>query len=516
MQGPADGALFDPPKDDARSRMDRALGASGKPKQAPTGEQSDIVDAFGTGKGVVIKARAGTGKTTTLKFIGTAACRQHGLYLAYNKAIVADAKKGFGRGITVSTAHSLAYAAVGKQFAARLNGPRVPAAKVAKILRINDPLRVDQDHLLAPAQLARLTMETVSRFCHSADPELGSHHIPVKPGLDSAGAMSVLRTAITPWARRAWEDLTRQDGELRFDHDTYLKLWQLSGPKLGADYILFDEAQDADGVVLDVVLRQTDSQLVVVGDDCQAIYEWRGAINAMDKFPAEHRLALSQSFRFGPAIAGEANKWLDILDADPKITGFDKIQSAVTTLPKADAVLCRTNGEAIAQVMQAIGDGQRVALVGGGNDVRLLAQAAADLKNGKPTTHPELFAFATWGQVQDHAENDPSGADLKVLVNLIDDHGPEAIIDVIDRLSDESTADVVVSTAHKSKGREWDAVRIANDFRPPLGREGEDPDASLIPPADARLAYVAVTRAKIALDRGGLAWVDNYLPEAAA
>ena len=32
----------------------------------------------------------------------------------------------------------------------------------------------------------------------------------------------------------------------------------------------------------------------------------------------------------------------------------------------------------------------------------------------------------------------------------------------------------------------------------------------MIPRADAMLAYVAVTRARGLLDRGGLAWIDHY------
>ena len=42
-----------------------------------------------------------------------------------------------------------------------------------------------------------------------------------------------------------------------------------------------------------------------------------------------------------------------------------------------------------------------------------------------------------------------------------------------ERGRDEDTADLIVSTAHKAKGREWDSVRIANDFKAP--QEDEEP-----------------------------------------
>ena len=522
----ADAGAIPPPEDEDSpgNRIERALShtrARRPPKSGhpPTGEQSDILDAFATGDSLVISAGAGTGKTSSLVMIGEQAAqddtRKTGIYVAFNRAIVADARPRFGSDVVVSTAHALAMAAVGKNYRHRLNAARVPANQVARILQINEPLRVTEDRVLAPAQQARLVLETVDRFCRSADPELSSVHVPRKPGLDDADPLAVLRTALMPWARKAWADLTAMHGELKYGHDVYLKQWGLSRPQLSADYILYDECQDADPVVQAIVLDQRNTQLIAVGDKSQSLYEWRGAINAMDNFPAAHHLTLSKSFRFGPAIAGEANKWLEILDADLRLTGFERVSSVIARLDAADAVLCRTNAEVISQAMRAIEAGHATAIVGGGKDVRALAEAAVQLKLGRGTSHPELYAFKTWAEVQDHAENDPSGSDLRVLVNLIDANGPERIIEVIDSLTDEGRAQVVISTAHKAKGREWDSVRIANDFHPPKGSE-DDPDGGQVSPPDARLAYVAVTRARLSLDRSGLAWVDEYLPERAA
>jgi hypothetical protein len=385
----------------------------------------------------------------------------------------------------------------------------VPARETARILRINDALRLGE-RMLAPAQVARLVMETVDRFCRSADREPGGCHVPRKPGLDSDDDMRDLREILVPLARKAWEDLSGQDGRLGFTHDCYLKLWQLSGPQLSADYVLLDEAQDANPVILSVVTGQRGSQLVAVGDRSQAIYGWRGAVDAMDRFPDAQRLTLSQSFRFGPAIASEANKWLDVAGASLRITGYDRISSMVAGLENPAAVLCRTNAETISRAMSAVDSGRKVAVVGGGDDIRRLAEAAITLKAGSGTAHPELMAFRTWGEVQDHAENDPSGSDLKVLVNLIDKHGPDVIIAVVESLVDERRADTVISTAHKAKGREWNSVKIADDFREP--KKQDDGKPGKVPREEAMLAYVAVTRARLTLDRAGLAWVDKYLP----
>lgn len=473
----------------------------------PTPEQQAIIDAFRKEQSVTIVAAAGSGKTTTLRMLAQAS-KQRGLYLAYNRAIADDAARSFPQGTLCKTAHSMAYRVYGQQFRHRLNGPRVPAAQAARILRVNDALRID-DKTLQPKQLTRLALEAVARFCHSADAEVQPWHVPSVTGLETGPQRDAIRSAVWPFARRAWEDLRQIDGQLKFSHDCYLKIWGLSSPRLPYDFILYDEAQDANPVVLDVV-RQQDAQIIPVGDPNQAIYGWRGAVDAMDQFKTDTTLTLSKSFRFGPAIAAEANKWLGILGSQLRVEGFERISSVLRDLPNPDAVLCRSNAKAIEQVMEAIKDHRRVALVGGGDDMLRLAQAAVGLKAGIGTDHPELFAFHTWGEVQDYAENDAAGADLKVFVKLIDDHGPDAIIDTLQRLDgDERRADVIISTAHKAKGREWDAVKVATDFREP--KPNEDGSPGVVTREDAMLAYVTVTRAKLSLDRAGLAWVDGYI-----
>lgn len=481
--------------------------------RTPTPEQQKVIDAFTTDGNLVIEAGAGTGKTTTLKMLAAADPGRRGLYIAYNRAIADDARRDFPNSVKCATAHSLAFGAVGRQFKHRLNGPRVPAWEVAKILGINEPLKLD-DRYLSQTQVARLAMETLDWFCRSAAPAPDGWHVPRKPGLDSAGDMVILRSVLVPLASKAWQDITSTEGRLRFQHDHYLKMWQLSKPRLAVDYVLLDEAQDANPVISSIVEGQAGAQRVLVGDRSQAIYGWRGAVDAMQSFAADHRLALSQSFRFGPAIAHEANKWLSVLCADLRLTGFDRINSEVDHADLPDAVLCRSNAESIAQAMKAMAAGKSAAIVGGGSEIRRLAQAAITLKAGAGTDHPELFAFRTWGEVQDYAENDPAGSDLKVFVQLIDSHGPDVVIDTVDRLVDERFAAVVVSTAHKAKGREWDTVKIASDFREPkkpIEWDKDDPRLPEIPREDAMLAYVAVTRAKLTLDRSGLAWVDKYL-----
>ena len=473
----------------------------------PTPEQQAITDAYLTGAHLAVEAGAGTGKTSTLKMLAKATPARRGMYLAYNKAIATDAARDFPASVVCKTAHAFAYAAVARPYAPRLKAPRVPAWKTAQILGIQS-IRLSAERApLGPQQLARIVMAAVEHFCHTADAQIDRHHVRPYAGLDRA-ENAALAQAVEPWLRKAWDDITSVHGELRFTHDCYLKIWALSRPQLGADFLLFDEAQDANACVADVVERQ-QAQRILVGDRNQSIYGWRGAVDAMSAFTGR-RLYLSKSFRFGPAIADEANKWLTVLDAQLRLTGFDQIPSTLAPLPAPDAFLCRSNAGAFNRALDAITAGRRTALVGGGGDIKRMAEAAAKLQAGQPCDHPELLCFATWAEVQDYAENDAAGSDLKVFVGLVDKVGADEIVRVCDRLVDERIAQTVVSTAHKAKGREWGTVRIATDFHEPK----TDPDSgeqSDIPREDAMLAYVAVTRARNVLDREGLAWVDGWL-----
>ncbi|MCI4078838.1 UvrD-helicase domain-containing protein [Streptomyces sp. MMS21 TC-5] len=479
----------------------------------PTDEQTHAADRFRAGDHIALQAGAGTGKTTTLALLATGT-RRRGRYLAFNKAIALDAASRFPAHVTCKTAHSLAYAAVGHRYRSRLGSARQPSWKTGQALGITKPARVG-DTDLSVRVLSHTVLKTLTRFCHSADPTITSRHIPHLRGLDNADLHEQLAAAVLPFASKAWRDLQRQEqGVVRFEHDHYLKMWALSEPKIDADFLLLDEAQDTNPVVEQVFTAQRGhAQLVMVGDSAQAIYGWRGATDVMTRFDGTP-LALTQSFRFGPHLAREANRWLALAGAPIRLQGTDTIPTRLDTIETPDAVLCRTNIGAMTQVLTHLQAGRRVALTGGGESLRSLAYAARDLKSGRSTSHPELFLFPSWGELQDYAAYDPAGADLQPFVDLIDTHTPDALLTAVSQLVDEQHAQVTVSTAHKAKGREWPTVQIGNDFRPP--KDDEEPDAQgrpvpgAIDGAEARLAYVAVTRARGCLDLGGLAWVHDH------
>jgi hypothetical protein len=101
------------------------------------------------------------------------------------------------------------------------------------------------------------------------------------------------------------------------------------------------------------------------------------------------------------ADAGEANVWLARIGVTQRITSDPRRASTLDTIDNPDAMLCRTNGRAIQEAMTAHTGGIAVSIVGGGQDIRSLAQAAQRLQAGQPAGHPELIAFPTWQAVRE-------------------------------------------------------------------------------------------------------------------
>ena len=483
----------------------------------PTAEQTAIIDAAHTGENVVVTAVAGSGKTSTLKLIGNALAPKRGLYLAFGKDIQTEAEKSFPANVECRTAHSVAYAYGMQKFPGLMRKMKRDVkpwdAPKTMGLPYNGQTFSDgeEQRNMSARALAAHVNATITKFCHTAEREVQGWMVPRE--FVNNTDQGIFARFILPFAQKAWADITSENGKLKFSFDHYLKLWSLDCPKLNADFILFDEAQDADPAISHVVENQS-VQVIMVGDASQAIYGWRGAVDALSKFQAPHRLTLTQSFRFGPAIADFANRFLNLLDAEVRVTGFDAKDSKVGPVADADAILCRTNAGVIEYAIDLLAKGKRVAIAGGVDEMVKFFKAAEKLQAIEGgargfVTHPDLAGFDTWTDVVEHA-NSEDGSDIRIKVKLVQEYGVKYLLDVLSKLVDikkaaPGTYDVVISTAHKAKGLEWDSVQIAADFKAPAEDGGTLSDPELM------LLYVAVTRAKLNLDATVLSWLDSIV-----
>lgn len=448
-----------------------------------TDEQEAV--ASSNANNLVVNAYAGSGKTSTLVEYARRRPEERLLYLAFNKAIKEEAANKFPRNVRCITTHGLAFPSHGRLYQGKLGNPR--ASHLARALEI--------DVISAGKALAVVTnyLSSVSREIND------SHAFAVAPK-----GKAVMTGQLVDYARQAWEAMKDASSlAVPMPHDGYLKEYQLSNPTIkGVAKILFDEAQDANSVTLDIVQRQTCGK-VFVGDSWQAIYSFRGAVNALSHINADERLHLTASFRFGEGIAALATALLtDWGNATKPVLGKGKYPTVFQVNRAAPhAVISRTNAclfqEAVRLLTVQVPFGFAGGVEGYRFDQILDAYYLFAKQRGKMRDQ-FLAAFDSFDEMKKYGEA-LDDKEVKALVNAV-----EAYLHDIPMLVDEIKAraipnltgqEVALATTHKAKGLEWMDVVLCDDFTE-LQEQPND-KGEMIPPdsEEINILYVAMTRA---------------------
>lgn len=493
-----------------------------------TDEQQAAIDVSLKGENFSLVAPAGSGKSATAVGIAAALksrlvnAGEKGLYLVYNTQARKDAEEKFKRaGITwfdVRTTSQFgwrAYADTHKD-RMRLDATHVPAKEVAKIMNLQTKDFGD-NLILDGFTQARLADEVITRFCNSGRSKItvDSVYLPVVgPG---PAAVEAARGYIARLAWTLWLRTVMPEAKLRFTMNHAFKLVAESGKNYGYSVVIIDEAQDCNDTTMKFLANQKDAQGILIGDPAQALYEWRGASDQIMKYDAP-RLHLTQSFRFGDAVAEEAMKHLPHTETGVTIKGLSTIKDIVSEddMEDPDVVLTRSNAGAMTYAISFLATGKRVALVKGTKPILDIAYAARDLMAGRRARSLELSAFENWGELVEYTK-EPGGGQLKALVKLVNAYGVSKLIEACNKMTTYNSRypdhDVAVSTCHSIKGLEWRNVLIGDDFGEPEPFENpltQEMEAGVIDRHEAMVHYVAVTRAQEHLDRGGLKWIDKY------
>jgi hypothetical protein len=450
---------------------------------------------------VVADAFAGCGKTTAA--VGYA--EHHSdwkiLYLCLNNANAAEARGRFPRNVEARTTHAVARAAI------------KPDAN-----RVTDrwkPMLVQDLMGISPRQAA-FTIRVLGEFFGSSDQQVTMKHVEVVSEKYDMTARD--QEDALAHARLAWTRMQRDDPRMLMPHDAYLKMFALRAPQLPYDAIVFDEAQDANPVTLQILKgQQSLKQLLAIGDRHQSIYGFRGAVNAMEVLSRDaERHYLTKTWRFGPRVADLANLVLGELKGETK--RIQGLGADGTWNEERHTHLTRTNAQLFRLAAERQGHG--VHWVGGVEKYRIdLVQDAYHLfASERHEVRDDLMRrkFQHWDEYVRYAE-DAGDAEARILVKVIDEfkHDTPALVESIKRnaVKEASEADLVLTTAHRSKGSEWNNVRIGEDFE--VLEEAEqalaDNAPDRFPEQDVNLFYVALTRAKNALQLNPEAqrWISN-------
>jgi hypothetical protein len=511
-------------------------------------EQFAVYEAVGNYQSLVIEALAGTGKTTTLIACAEKIAKQNKrvLYLAFNKAIVSETKqKALGR-FDCFTAHSLALQNVSPEHSGKFQrthdrflkaGEIINALKISGIECPDIEKPADQAlSMLIEHQVESSRKTTVGsdswRFVHQSillDTIENTYDLFVRSAafdLNHEFVERNMQLALPyPWCEKSlnfvmsktlidyvytkcsdyWNqtiDTAKDDFPL--GHDDYLKIWQLSKPMLSYDLILFDEAQDADRVMVDVVERQP-SQVVWCGDSQQQIYGWRGAINILNSVRADKRLEIKTTQRFGRPIDQVANAFLiplgDLrIEPNADKSGEYRFESPETTsvtetgknvvVEPVQLELFRGNVPLLLRFAELVECDYGVNVIADLDKFQDLIEGLIAKFQDRPCPMPFLARFETFGELVDYMNHlnrkktsrKPNWyPEVLSLFNLEIDSN-NGVFHVMElrkglcprwdrllqatkraRLTNE-IAPITLATGHKAKGLTREVVRVSPDF----------------------------------------------------
>lgn len=447
-------------------------------------------------KVIVAKAFAGAGKTTTA--IGFSNARPQGkfLYICLNKANQMEASVRFGPHVECRTSHSLAYAAVGHKFKEQLVNSWKPRAFASELK-------------IADTRLAAAVQATLTQFFCSRDTSIEEIH---SLGSQDQFALGPVETAnVIALSRLAWGRMQTPGSGLSIPHDAYLKMWALKRPKLEKySHIILDEAQDTNPVTASIVECQSHATRLLIGDPHQSIYLFRGAVNAMEQFSnmGAKVLDMPKTWRFGPDIATIANSLLSFFKFETTpIIGAGP--TSKRSIGAARAVLSRTNVGLFAEAAAVMG--KNTHWVGGIESARLdMLQSAYNLYRGQPgiVTDPVLASYRSWSEYESDASASQD-TEARMLIKMVGEykHDLPKILNSLraNALPTQEGARLVLSTAHKAKGLDWEQVTLGEDFsciKECLNARMSMPHERMAPEQEQEinLLYVAITRARHAID----------------
>lgn len=474
----------------------------------PTKEQLDNtkkVNSLVAGQALLVQASAGCAKTTTLVQMASSNT-EHTLVLVYNKASQLDCVEKF-KGmdhVNVKTTHGLAYQHYGSTMTHKLRRPQGAyknvagtGGEIATKYRISP---IEGDKLMTAPYLGLLAKRALGTFETSDYKDLDEiklgylDGIAVEYGVESSKLKGVIKKVI----KELWRDRTNLGSDVLCTHDTYLKLFQLSKPDLGYDRVYLDEAQDSTPAVIDIVKSQQKSgaKVCIVGDPRQQLYAWRGAVDALDKFDNFIKGTLSETFRYGQDSADLAGA---ILNDGTKITSakglVTKVGQGVVDRTKPYTILYRSNIGLIFDAIDSLDAGHKIALEIDVQDFCRMLESCYQLQQGniRKVKHEEILAYSNWKEFTIEAQSNP---ELSRMVQIIKSGRMRSVIKTLNNMPNTNNPDITFTTAHKSKGREWDQVVLGDDYPAVRNKDGSYRELSY---SEANLLYVACTRAKVAL-----------------
>lgn len=441
-----------------------------------TDEQLDIIESNNNLK---VESTAGSSKTTTsvykIENIESISDCNKILYLVFNKSAKEHAKNLLTnlnlKNTDIHTAHSLSYKHI-------IGYLKYKFKNSYSLDELNDILKVKKTNNRTNYILLKHIANCFSIFCNSKvssfeEYDYTSDVVDIDPTVFNF--IKSNNEKIKSYAADLYNLMKFK--KIECNHDFYLKEFQLSSPNLNYTHIIFDEAQDASPVMVDIVMNQKDSIKTFIGDSNQSIYGFRKAINALDNINFETK-TLSKSFRYSNKIANigkDILKWKSLINPNYKVPNI----SGVGKNKKLDSlcIIGRSNCKLFFNIISMVLESNiyKNFYFEGGIHAQLRTDSnihifdVLNLKQGNYSRirHPILKDMRSFDQLEEFSET-TADSELNVLIKIADEYG-NRLFSIIKQLNDlmvdnKESADVVFSTVHKAKGLEYDKVILLDDF----------------------------------------------------
>lgn len=239
---------------------------------------------LGSGDILAIKSVAGSGKTTTLIKLANVHKNKKILYLAFNKSLIDEIKKKAPANLYPRTFDSLLYNTMDPKPDNIIDVKPHTISKLVPWLA-NKPWKMKEKYAYGFDNFCnQIRYDTIEEYAlrRYGKPEKILHGL--------------------------WEDAVNRKF---YSFGTIRKMCQVGRLCRGTidntyDMIFIDESQDFDPLMLSILLRDTTIPKIFVGDPMQAIYQWRGAINAFTKLPPHTKIIeFYTTFRIGEPACSE-------------------------------------------------------------------------------------------------------------------------------------------------------------------------------------------------------------------
>lgn len=469
-------------------------------------EQKAIFAWFESGRGnLIVQARAGTGKTTTIKQAFTFAPEQGQLlYAVFNKKNQKEAtEKITDARVTVRTLHSLGFYFIKNVWPSAQPDDAVESARLANICAdVSD-------------EVATSILRLVG-FCKNLFTGV--------PSLNEAlEVMDARNISVPDENAQAWPDarvaqtaidvmkisLTQDElGRISFNDMVWLPV-AAGWVKPTFELVVVDEAQDMNMPQLMMAERACTEagRICVVGDDRQAIYSFRGAasdgMHLMKQRLNAAQLGLTITYRCPKTVVALAQEIVPDYSAAPSAPEGDVVyatlEKTAESLTVGDAVLSRMNAPLMGIALSLLRRGIPARIEG--RDIG--KQLVGMVKKMRAKSVPDFFKKVNaWGDKQIARITAGGGKHAQSKAELINDQVAtlttvaqdcKSIDEIIARITnlfeDSDTARrpaVVCSSVHKAKGLEWNRVVLVAETFKNRNKSQEE----------ANIYYVAVTRAK--------------------